>query len=127
MIDLISQYNLELNVKLLGFRKNIVPYLSSSSIYVHPSRFEGFPNSLLEAMSFGLPSVSTRNSADFIIENEFNGLLINSDDIEMLSFSIVRLIKDINLRNKISSNALRVNEDFAFNKIILQWEKVLFI
>ena len=125
--NLISHYKLDLNVKLLGFQKDVLPYFYSSSIYVHPSRFEGFPNSLLEAMSFGLPSISTKNSADSIIQNEINGLLIDSENIEMLAFSIIKLIQDNNLRKNISMNSLGVNQDFGFNKIILQWERLLFI
>lgn len=126
LTNLIADLKLFDNVHLLGFKNNIIPFISKSSIYVHPSRFEGFPNSLLEAMSYGLPSISTFNSADAIIEDRKNGLLIESDNIEMLSKSIVELIQDYEFRIRISKNSVAVNYDFSFYKIIQQWENILF-
>ena len=55
--SLIERLGLADSVHLIGFRKNPFPYLSRSSLYVLSSYFEGFPNALIEGMTF-LPAVS---------------------------------------------------------------------
>lgn len=55
---LIKKLNLENNVFLLGFKENIHYYLQNSKVFIMTSKTEGFPNSMLEAMSLGIPVVS---------------------------------------------------------------------
>lgn len=55
---LIKKLNLENNVFLLGFKENINYYLQNSKVFLMTSKTEGFPNSMLEAMSLGIPVVS---------------------------------------------------------------------
>jgi len=47
------------NVIFLGFEKNVYRYMSRSDVFVLPSSFEGFPNSLGEAMCIGIPCIAT--------------------------------------------------------------------
>ncbi|MCW9059106.1 MAG: glycosyltransferase [Gammaproteobacteria bacterium] len=57
--SLIQSLNLQNRIHLLGFRSNPYPWLQAASGFVLSSRWEGHPNSLLEALHFGLPIVST--------------------------------------------------------------------
>lgn len=104
---------------LLDFRKQ----LSEAKIYVLPSLKEGFPNSLIEAMSLPIACIS----GDFyegehdLIQNEYNGLLFQPGNADDLAAAINRLIEDENLRNKLESNAVKVREDFSFEKIAGQY------
>lgn len=55
--DLVSELGISESVSMIGFRDNPFAYLSKSTLYVLPSYSEGFPNSLIEGMTF-LPAVS---------------------------------------------------------------------
>jgi N-acetylgalactosamine-N,N'-diacetylbacillosaminyl-diphospho-undecaprenol 4-alpha-N-acetylgalactosaminyltransferase len=59
LAELIRERGLEGSVELLGFSNNPFPVLRQARFFVLPSNAEGFPNALLEAMSVGLPVIST--------------------------------------------------------------------
>ncbi len=65
-----------------GSTREIYAELCSSDAYLMTSRYEGFPNALVEAMSVGLPAVAFRchNGLDEIIENGKNSFLISEGD-----------------------------------------------
>jgi glycosyltransferase involved in cell wall biosynthesis len=82
-------------VTFLGVRHDIPVLLSLASIFVFPSRFEGMPNAVLEAMSQGLPVIATAvQGVDEIIHNGENGLLVPLEDPLALSNAILRLLRD---------------------------------
>lgn len=60
---LIKKLNLENNIFLLGFKRNIYKYLKQADIFVLTSKYEGFGNVLIEAMACGIPVISTDCSA----------------------------------------------------------------
>ncbi|OAS88184.1 MULTISPECIES: glycosyltransferase family 4 protein [Metabacillus] len=75
-----------------------------SIIYVLPSYNEGMPMSILEAMSYGLPIVSTDIGSIPSVVNEENGIIIKPGDIEALSKSIIQLLNNNNKLKKIRRN-----------------------
>lgn len=78
-----------------------------SSIFVLSSDFEGMPNTLLEAMAVGVPSISTNcptGPSDIIIDKE-NGYLVEVGDVNKLYKKMILLIEDGIKSNKISKNA----------------------
>ena len=89
--SLINQYHLEENVKFLGFvvgsRKEQL--LRAADVYILPSYNEGLPISILEAMSFGLPIISTEVGGipEVVLPYE-NGLLISAGDQSAIYESI---------------------------------------
>ena len=90
----------------------------ASDVFMHPSREtaggdrEGIPNSLLEAMSYGLPVVSTSHSGipEAITHNE-NGLLADACETKTLTAETQRLLEQDGLFEKISANAHKAVED----------------
>lgn len=112
---------------LNGRTDDIEKEYCNSSIFVLSSRFEGFGMVLIEAMACGLPVVSfdCPCGPKDIINNNVNGILVKSGDVESLSQSIVELITNTKLRKRMSHNALETVLRYNQNVIANKW-KVLF-
>lgn len=126
--DYVKDNRMEPFVKFEGKVDNILEHIKDSTLYVLTSDYEGIPNSLIEAMSIGLPVISTDCSpggAKFLINNFENGLLIPKDNIVELSESILYLLDNPKLRNLMGENALKVNERFEYNKIMAKWKDLI--
>ena len=98
----------------------------NSSIFVLPSRFEGFGLVIIEAMSCGLPVISfdCENGPRNIITEGKDGFLIRPFDVEKFSEKIIRLIEDDELRNIIGTNALITSRKYNIEDIAGQWKKL---
>jgi glycosyltransferase involved in cell wall biosynthesis len=73
--------------------------LAAADIFVYPSRAEGFPNALLEAMLAGLPVVASDVGAvPEMLAHGVTGLVFRSEDAEALAANLERLINDADLR-----------------------------
>jgi glycosyltransferase involved in cell wall biosynthesis len=99
-------------------------WLSAADIFVHPSHWEGMPNSLMEAMSVGLPSIAT--NIDGILEiaqDGYNAVLTEPQNSEKLAEKILLLANDSDLRSTISKNAKEfVLENCGIDKMIKLYE-----
>jgi len=93
------------NVKLLGYVQNVGDFLRESDVFVLPSYYEGMPISLLEAMACAKPVVAT-NVGDVpdVIENEFNGLLVEPGSPIALADAIDKLLSDPEYSRKLAIN-----------------------
>ena len=86
--------------------QTVVQSLNASDIFILPSHAEGLPNSLLEAMACGLPSIVTAvGGVPDIINHEINGLLIPPKDELALEVAITRISIDKKCRERIGNNA----------------------
>jgi len=125
--DLIEQNKLTDKIEIISKVKNIHEYYNKSSIFVLSSRNEGFPNALLEAMHFGLATISTDcefGPAD-IIENGENGFLIDVDGREELIDRLAELMDDETLRQKFSRNAVESTRKYVAKNVVNQWEQLI--
>jgi glycosyltransferase involved in cell wall biosynthesis len=92
----IADLNLEKNVRLFGMSDNVANYLAVADIFVLPSRSEGLPIALLEAMSAGLPVVVTNlDGMDDLIKQGQHGLLVPIDNPPALADAIIQLLSDL--------------------------------
>lgn len=86
--------------------------LARASVFVLPSYAEGMPMALLEAMSWGLPVVTTPvGGVPQVITDEENGLLVPSGDIEALAAAIIRLLEAPALRARLGAAARATIEE----------------
>ena len=113
-------------VKIVGFKKNPYPYIAGADLFVFSSNSEGMPNVVLEAISLGIPTISTdcNYGPGEIIENEKNGILVPTANPRQLANSIKRLLQDDELRAFLSKNAVTRSWDFHFDKMVLAFREL---
>lgn len=117
--NLLKNYEVKKFVKVINFKPKIIDYLRNSEIFCLPSYREGMPKTVLEALSIGLPVVTTNTIGcrDSII-NGYNGLLCKAFDFKDLSRKLEILMINKNLRKKMSSNARNyARKNFPINNI----------
>ena len=114
-------------VTFLGFRKDIKELLSRTGIYILPSRFEGLPMTLLEAMSQGVPCIAydcISGPGDIIRDGE-TGLLIENQNKDEMVNGLSLLIQSPELRDKFSRNAPGSLEKYSIERVGAKWEKLI--
>lgn len=107
-------------IKFLGKVKEIDKCYAYAGMFVIPSRSEGFPNALAEAMTAGCCCIAfdfVAGPADIIKDKE-NGFLVKSGDVSSLTQTIDNLICDNQLRLNLSNNAIYL-KDFLNKKIVV--------
>ncbi|HEY0668398.1 MAG TPA: glycosyltransferase [Sphingobacteriaceae bacterium] len=128
LIQQIESLDLQSNVKLVGQKENLQDYYSQAELFVLPSRNEGYPNALIEAMSMGCTCIAM--DCEFgpaeIIKHNKNGLLIKDKDLSKLSGAISLLLKDQALKERLGVNARLVNNTNSVEAIARQWEELIF-
>ncbi len=110
----IAELQLEREITLEGFKNNTSHYFMETDLYILNSFSEGFSNSLLEAMYYKKPSITTAvGAANEIIENGSNGWIINVDDENELYHKIKYVIgMETERRNEIG---VKANETVVSN------------
>ena len=113
-------------VLLAGDKANPYPFMKAADVYVSSSIYEGFSNSLLEALALGLPVVSTNHDfgADEIIEDNKSGILVPVADPKAMAEAIVKILEDRELGKRLSRNARRRAENFTIEKTASEYEKL---
>lgn len=125
--SIVNELNLEGRVEFCGFSNNIIEELKQAQIFVLSSDFEGLPNALMEALIFGIPSISTDCSpggARFLIDSGVNGIIVPCNNPLELKNAIVKLITSKSLRNKFSIQSKLKMKDFHEDSILEKWCRV---
>jgi glycosyltransferase involved in cell wall biosynthesis len=113
-------------VSMPGWISPVWQELASSSIFVLPSDYEGFPSALLEAMALGVPSIGLRSQVGSaaIIQSGINGLLTPSDP-NSLAESIQSLIDNPGRRDRFSKAGQNVIDRFSWESMVEKYVEVL--
>jgi len=112
--QLISEYNLEQRVVLLGFKKNPYKYLARAESLILFSNFEGLPNVVIESLICKTPVIiSDYPGVEDIIHHNWNGLVVQRGDINKLAFSIEKLLSNADLRNNFRIKGYESAQEFT--------------
>lgn len=109
-----------------GLTNNVVESIQNASMFVLTSDFEGIPNALLEAMSLGVPCISTDCSpggAAMLIDSPEKGILVEKGNTKALAAAMEKFILNPDMAEGCGQRAEIVNELFNENRIALQWKE----
>lgn len=127
----IGEYRMVDRVSFTGRIDNVEKYLQISDLFVFPSRMEGMPNVILEAMACGVPAVSYRVSGvDDIISDGENGYIVDIGDESGFSEAVTDLLDNERKRENFSRRAReeivnRFSLDFVSDQYILVYRSLL--
>jgi GalNAc-alpha-(1->4)-GalNAc-alpha-(1->3)-diNAcBac-PP-undecaprenol alpha-1,4-N-acetyl-D-galactosaminyltransferase len=109
-------------VTLPGFVE-VGEWLARADIFVLSSRYEGFPNALVEAMQMQRACVSfdCPSGPRDLIENDRNGLLVPAQDVAGLAEALGRLAADPVLRRRLGAQASKVGEQLSPALVYGMW------
>jgi glycosyltransferase involved in cell wall biosynthesis len=113
-------------VSLPGSVGNMGDWYARASLYAMCSHFEGFPNTLVEAMAYGLPAVSfdCDTGPRDIIRHGIDGVLVAPGDVDGMASALDTLMGDRRARARFAQRAVDARERFSMEKISRMWEAV---
>ncbi|MCR9259118.1 MAG: glycosyltransferase family 4 protein [Pseudomonadaceae bacterium] len=125
--QLIDKHDLTNQVSLAGVVSEPWKWLDQARVFVLPSRFEGFPNALLEAMSMGCASIAADcpSGPGEIISNGENGMLVQPEDVDALVLALDSLEQNQLLAETLSDRGRMVRDRFATRKIMSEWNELI--
>jgi len=123
-------FNLNINDKVFfpGSIGNISDWYVRADLFVLPTKMEGFPNVLLESMSYGLPCISfdCDTGPRDIIQDGINGILVNTEEKESgITNALIKLIRDDKLRKNFAQESILIREKYSIKSIMQIWDKIL--
>ena len=121
---IIDELNLTGIVHLYDYAKDVASIIAGCRVFVLSSRFEGIPNVLIEAMSVGVPTVSTDctpGGPAFLTDNGRRGLLVKVDDVEGMATAICDIIESPELSEKLAQSGKEVCRILDEKEIAKQW------
>ena len=114
-------------IHLPGRVGNVADWYERADLFVLSSRYEGFPNVLLEAMAAGCACIAfdCDTGPRDIIEPDVDGVLVPAEDVSALTFELAGLMADEPKRERLAGAAVRVRERFSEERVMAKWGKVL--
>jgi glycosyltransferase involved in cell wall biosynthesis len=122
----VRESRLENRIFLPGRAGNINEWYETADLYVMSSRYEGFGNTLVEAMAYGLAVISfdCDTGPRDIIRHKVDGLLVPPGDIVALNAALDKMMSNDALRLRLAERAIDARERFSMAKITRLWEQL---
>ena len=120
----VKELGLSDRVFLPGVVGNLGEWYGHADLYAMTSWYEGFPNTLAEALAHGLPAISfdCDTGPRDIIRNELDGLLVAPGDMGALRLALDRTMGDNVLRRRFAERSVEARERFSIERIAGLWE-----
>lgn len=118
-MSMVDALGIRRSIEFTGIQKDVARQLQRGGLAVLPSRWEGMPNAVLEAMACGLPCVATRVSgSEDIIQHGINGLLVEVEDYEGMAQALLTLLQNPTLTKKYGDAArVAVEQHYSLEHI----------
>jgi glycosyltransferase involved in cell wall biosynthesis len=111
---------------LLSSRSELAQAYHALDAYIVPSRQEGGPKGVLEAMAAGVPVATTRvGQAPDVVDDDRNGLLVDVEDIDALVAAVERIHGDSALRERVRRAGRATAERYADERLDARWAELL--
>lgn len=127
--NLISELHLISSVFFMGACKDVFSKICSAKLFVLSSDFEGMPNALIEAMSLGVPSISTDcpcGGPRMLIQDGVNGFLVPVGDVNSLAEKIIDILAMYDFKQKeISAQGMKLLEILESGTIMKKWYRYM--
>ncbi|RLG27304.1 hypothetical protein DRO03_12210, partial [Methanosarcinales archaeon] len=124
---MIKNLDLADSVILAGWQDNVYPFMARAKALVLCSRYEGWPNVLVEAMACGCPVIATdcqTGPREILGDNKY-GILVPVDAPEALAHSVGKLLTDESRRAYFQEQARKRAQDFDLEQIGLKYVRLL--
>jgi glycosyltransferase involved in cell wall biosynthesis len=109
---------------LHGYSNNIYDQIKKVSLFVASSDYEGISNSMLEAISLGIPSICTdcpSAGARETIRHGINGFLVSVGNRKELSETMKRVLSDDKLAHSIAAEGVKLRDEISIGEITKKW------
>lgn len=119
------------DILLVGYQKDIRPYLAIADVFTFPSYREGFPNVLMQCCAMGIASITTDiNGCNEIIEDGINGIIIPTQNQEKLFEKMKYLYQKEEIRKQLASNSRKkildkYERQFIWNEILKEYYSLI--
>ena len=125
---LADRRGIQSKVTFHGHKTNVHDFYRQASIFALPSRYEGTPNALIEAMCWGLPVVTSDASPGplELVRQEYNGLIFPSENTNAMADALLELATNKRKRKQMSLNSRKESRRFELESAMREWEMVLF-
>ncbi len=122
-----DKFELSERIRFHGLIRNPYDVLKQADLFVLPSRTEGFPNAMLEAMACGLPVIATDcpSGPREIIHHGEDGFLVPTEDEGQLSTAMQWLMENEGDRRRLGNNARNISQRYSLERIMNLWEETL--
>lgn len=122
---LATKLGIDDRVKFWGYQAQIERYLYASDIFALPSRYEGMPIVLLEALAAGIPCVVSQvGDNELVVEDGKQGLVVPPNDAAALAEALNLLLLSPERRRQMSEAATRRGEDFSDENMAQRYAEV---
>lgn len=120
LLSLTAACKVQQGLLWLGHRSDVPRLLAAADVFAFPTRGEGHPFALVEAMSAGLPAVASLNPGlTEIIDHGVNGLLVDTADADRFAAAIGSLLGDAELSRTMGQRAQLVSSRFSQQRMLL--------
>jgi GalNAc-alpha-(1->4)-GalNAc-alpha-(1->3)-diNAcBac-PP-undecaprenol alpha-1,4-N-acetyl-D-galactosaminyltransferase len=128
LMGLRDELKLTDQVEFIGQTADISIWMARAGLVVQPSRYEGFPNAVLESMGMEAAVISSDcpSGPSELIQDGVNGRMVPVDDVAALARVMAELMSQPQVRERLGREAAKVRQRFNQDRIMAQWQACLF-